>query len=84
MRPELERLHRIECHLQGRPQPVAAPAWEIQRLLDAELDTDAEAQRQLYAGIRQAGRRQLRRELDAIHKQLYPPRAGWLRRLLRW
>ena len=84
MRPELERLHRIECHLLGRPQPAAVPAWEVQRLLDTDLDADAETQRQLYAGIRQAGRRQLRRELSAIHEQLYPARESWLRRLLRW
>jgi len=84
MRPELDRLHRIEAQLLGQPQPAGAPDWQVQRLLDAELDADAQAQRQLYVGIRAAGRRQLRAELNAIHAQLYPSRPNWLRRLLSW
>ncbi len=78
MRLELARLHRIECHLLGQPQPADAPAWEVQVLLDAELAADAATQQQLYEGLRLAGRRQLRQELATIHHRLYGSApAGW-------
>jgi hypothetical protein len=75
MRPELERLQRIEAQLLG-PAPTAAD-WPLQLLLDPTLAADAEVQQQLYQGLRQAGRRQLRAELNAIHAQLYAPRQSW-------
>lgn len=81
MRPELARLQRIEQHLLG-PAPTAetAAAWQLQTLLDPELAADAAAQRRLYQGLHLAGRRQLRQELQHIHRQLYgPPSAGWWR-----
>jgi hypothetical protein len=67
MRPELERLRRLEEHLLG--ETALLP-------LDATLPADLDLQRQLYAGLRQAGRQQLRRELAAIHERLYGPAAG--------
>ena len=81
MRPELARLQRIEQHLLGpAPTAEAATAWQLQMLLDPELAADTEVQRQLYQGLHLAGRQELRRELQALHRQLYgPPSAGWLR-----
>ena len=81
MRPELERLQRIELHLLGSPCPAQANEWAVQQLLDAELEVDTEAQQRVYQGIYVAGRRQLRRELEAIHEQLYQPRPGRWRQL---
>jgi hypothetical protein len=86
MRPELERLQLIEQQLLGGPAALPAPEWHLRQLLDGDLAADAEAQRQLYHGLRRAGRQQLRHELARIHQQLYAPRASgwlaWLRR--RW
>jgi hypothetical protein len=49
------------------------------------LQADAEAQQQLYDGLRAAGRLQLRRELVGIHATLYPQRPGFgLQRLAAW
>ncbi|MCC3160656.1 hypothetical protein LJ737_25685 [Hymenobacter sp. 15J16-1T3B] len=80
MRPELARLQRIEQHLLGPVPAAEAPAWQLAQLLDPELAADAQAQQQLYRGLQLAGRQQLRRELQAIHHQLYgPASAGWLR-----
>ncbi|RAK70604.1 hypothetical protein [Hymenobacter edaphi] len=81
MRSELTRLQRIEQHLLGpAPTAEAAAAWQLERLLDPALAADAAAQQQLYQGLQRAGRRQLRQELQAIHRQLYgPPPGGWLR-----
>lgn len=84
MRPELERLRLIEQQLLNGPAALPAEAWHLRQLLDSELATDAEAQRQLYHGLRLAGRRQLRHELRLLHERLYAPRAinwpAWLRR----
>lgn len=81
MRPELTRLQRIEQHLLGpAPTAEAAAAWQLHTLLDPELTADAETQQRLYQGLRQAGRQQLRQELQTIHHQLYgPAAAGWWR-----
>ncbi len=71
MRPELERLHLIEQHLLGPTAPADVVGWEARLLLDPTLRADADAQRRLYAGIRAAGRRQLRQELTGIHQRLF-------------
>ncbi|OUJ73076.1 hypothetical protein [Hymenobacter crusticola] len=67
MRPELERLQRIEDHLLHQP----AADWYVQELVDADLAADTDLQRQLYQGLYVAGQQQLRRELAVIHQQLY-------------
>ena len=66
MRPELERLAALERHLR---EPAAAVAPPLP--LDPALAGDLAAQRQVYLALQQAGRQQLRRELAAIHQQLY-------------
>ncbi|SHI38320.1 hypothetical protein SAMN02745146_0716 [Hymenobacter daecheongensis DSM 21074] len=80
MRPDLHRLHWIEHHLLGHPTPAEAADWRTQQLVDAELAADTEIQRQLYQGLYQAGRQQLRWELDQIHARLQHSarRRGWL------
>lgn len=86
MRPELERLHLIEQQLLRGPAALPAAEWHLRQLLDGELAADAEAQQQLYHGLRLAGRQQLRHELKLIHERLYASHASgwlaWLRR--RW
>lgn len=72
MRPELERLRRIEQHLLG--PAGAVPAAYL--ALDAALPADAEAQRRVYEALHQAGQRQLRQELAAIHERLYGKEVG--------
>jgi hypothetical protein len=77
VRPELLRLARLEAHLLGGPPPPdTAAAWHLARLTDAEWDADAAALQTTYAGLRAAGRRQLRHELRALHHQLYGPAAS--------
>ena len=85
MRPELERLQLIEQQLLNGPAALPAAEWHLRQLLDGELTADTAAQRQLYYGLRLAGRQQLRRELRQLHAQLYaPPATGWLAWLRRW
>jgi hypothetical protein len=80
VRPELDRLHLIEQHLLGHPGPEDAAAWQVRLLLDPDLSIDTAAQQLAYDGLLMAGRRQLRRELTAIHLRLYGPERGpWSR-----
>jgi hypothetical protein len=81
MRPELERLQLIEQQLLNGPSALPAEDWTIRQLIDGELAADANIQRQLYHGLRLAGRQQLRQELRQIHARLYGGRWAWLRRL---
>ncbi len=81
MRPELERLHLIEQQLLNGPAALPAQDWNLRLLLDGELAADADAQRQLYHGLRRAGRQQLRHELQQIHARLYGGWRAWLRSL---
>ena len=80
MRPALERLRRIESHLLSPPSAAEAAHWHARQLLDPELATDTEIQRQLYQALHQAGRQQLRQELHLIHARLARAtrRRGWL------
>lgn len=85
MRPELERLRRIEQQLLHGPAAQPAAEWQLQLVLDPELQADTTAQQRLYAGLRAAGRRQLRGELAAIHARLYgPPLGAWPHRAAAW
>ena len=85
MRPELERLRRIEQQLLNGPAARPAAEWQLQLLLDPDLQTDAEAQQRLYEGLGAAGRRQLRSELATIHARLYGPTPGaWPQRAVAW
>lgn len=85
MRSELERLYLLEQQLLGGPAALAVEEWHVRQLLDGDLAVDAEVQQHLYQGLRLAGRQQLHRELKAIHKRLYAPRAAsWLTRLRSW
>jgi hypothetical protein len=81
MRPALERLQHIEHQLLGQPTAAQVQQWQVQLLTDPELAPDAQAQQQLYQALQQAGRQQLRRELDLIHARFSraEQRRGWLR-----
>ncbi|MDO7873264.1 hypothetical protein Q5H93_00860 [Hymenobacter sp. ASUV-10] len=84
MRPELDRLHLIEQQLLQTPAALPASEWHLRQLFDGELTADAALQRQLYHGLHQAGRQQLKRELRTIHTQLYgSPGPRWLAALRR-
>lgn len=81
MRPELERLQLIEQQLLNGPAALPAEDWHLRQLFDGELAADTQMQRQLYHGLRLAGRQQLRQELRQIHERLHTGRFAWLRRL---
>lgn len=75
MRAELERLQFVEAHVLTGAVPTAE--WAQRAQLDPELEVEAHAQRQLYRGLRAAGRQQLRHELAQIHERLYGGAAPW-------
>lgn len=80
MRPVLEHLRLLERHLRGQPTLAETAAWQLRLHQEPKLAAETAELRQLYAGLREAGRQQLRQELAAIHARLYPPRRrSWLR-----
>lgn len=82
MRPELERIYRIEQYLLGTLPACPTEEWAVQQVLDAELEADTQTQQLTYRALYAAGRRQLRQELQLIHEQLYAPRTSrwhWLK-----
>ncbi|UOQ73104.1 hypothetical protein [Hymenobacter cellulosilyticus] len=80
MRPVLERLQLIEHHLLGCPTAAEAAQWQVQLLTDPDLAADAATQQQLYQALHEAGRQQLRRELELIHSRFerQTRRRSWL------
>ena len=85
MRPALERLSLLEQQLLNGPAAQPAAEWQLRLLLDPDLQADMAAQQRLYAGLRAAGRRELRRELTGIHARLYGPLpSAWPHRAAAW
>ena len=79
MRPELERLRLIEDYLHQRLSPDQLADLQVRLLIEPDLYEELESQKQTYATLQAAGRRQLRGELEQIHQQLYGRKGyAWL------
>lgn len=62
---------QIEVHLQGTAQPGDALVFEAKLLLDNDLADKVIWQQKTYAAIQQFGRRQLKKEIEIAHQQLF-------------
>lgn len=71
MRPELEEIHVLEDFLHGQLPEEAAIEIEIRLLWDQAWKNKVELQRLSYQAIREAGRQQLRQELNTMHQKLF-------------
>jgi hypothetical protein len=71
MRPQLQELAYIDAYLHGSLPEEAQMEAEIRMLWDQEWKCNVQQQQLAYQGLRQAGRQQLRRELNAIHDRLF-------------
>jgi anti-sigma factor RsiW len=70
MRKELREIQHIEHYLSGRLSAEEARTFRIRLRTDRELQQQLARQTQTYRLIRQYARRQLRRELETIHRRL--------------
>ncbi|QCR24118.1 hypothetical protein [Pontibacter sp. SGAir0037] len=71
MRPELEEIKDLENYLQGHLSAEEELEIEIRLLWDQEWKQQVAQQQLSYSAIREAGRKHLRQELQAIHKRLF-------------
>ena len=71
MRPELEEIQLLEHYLSGRLGEEQEQELEIRLLWDQEWQQQVAQQQLAYRAIREAGRQQLRHELQAIHQKLF-------------
>jgi hypothetical protein len=61
----------IETHLRGTAQPGDALVFEAKLLLDNTLADKVLWQQKAYHTIQQFGRRQLKKEIEIVHQQLF-------------
>jgi hypothetical protein len=71
MRTSLIETQQIEAHLMGRSDPGDALVFEARLLLQAELREKLQWQQQTYKLIKKYGRDQLKKEIEAVHQQLF-------------
>ncbi len=71
MRPELEEIKQLEDYLKNNLPEEQTEDIEIRLLWDQNWKQALEQQKLAYQALRLAGREQLRKELKAIHHQLF-------------
>lgn len=71
MRAELEEIKHLEAFLQGKLPKEEELSIEIRMLWDQAYKQQVTQQQLSYQAIREAGRKQLRQELQTIHKRLF-------------
>lgn len=71
MRPELEELKTLEAFLHGKLPGEQEQDIEIRLLWDQPWQQQVAAQQLAYKAVHDAGRNQLRQELQAIHQRLF-------------
>lgn len=71
MSPSLRNIALLEAYLQKQLPPETAEQVRIRLLKDTKLADQLEQQQQTYRLIRQSGRRQLKRELEHLHSDLF-------------
>ncbi|MES2808488.1 MAG: hypothetical protein V4619_07680 [Bacteroidota bacterium] len=62
---------QIEIHLQGTAHPGNALVFEARLMLDNTLADKVIWQQKTYGVIQQYGRRQLKKEIEQLHQQLF-------------
>jgi len=85
MRTSLIETQQIEAHLMHLSEPGDALVFEARLLLEPELSDKMRWQKETYTIIRQYGRDELKKEIEAVHQQLFtePKHAGFRQKIMR-
>ena len=85
MRTSLIDTQQIEAHLMHLSEPGDALVFEARLLLEPELSDKMRWQKETYTIIRQYGRDELKKEIEAVHQQLFtePKHAGFRQKIMR-
>lgn len=86
MRPSLRDIQILEAYLRGQLPPEEADNIRQRLLLEPELYAQLQQQKRTYRLIRLSGRGRLKRELDAIHQELFNSRQhlSWREKILSY
>lgn len=71
MRKSLNELQQIEAYLRFKLDEQERQNFQIRMLLDPALQKEVDLQEQAYAHIKEYGRNKLKKELQAIHENLF-------------
>lgn len=71
MMTSLNETKRNEDYLLGKLLPNEALLFDVQLLIDEELEANVKSQQKSYEIIRQYGRVQLKKELEAVQQKLF-------------
>ena len=71
MRTSLIETEQIEAHLLQISNPGDALVFEAKLLLQPELQEKVQWQKETYNIVRRYGRDQLKKEIEAVHQQLF-------------
>lgn len=79
MRKSLHDIEKLEAYIEGRLSPAEAEKMRTDLLLHPSTYRDWLSQRETYALVQAAGRKQLKTELQAIHLSLIqdPTKQKW-------
>jgi hypothetical protein len=84
MRTSLNELKQIEDHLLGLNAPEDALVFEAKMILDTNLRSNVLLQQRTYSLVQQYGRKQLKAEIEAVHRQIFtnPSQQGFVNKIL--
>ncbi|HVW15400.1 MAG TPA: hypothetical protein VHB54_16330 [Mucilaginibacter sp.] len=71
MKTSLSETERIEAHLLRLSEPGDKLVFEARLLLEPELRDKMHWQQKTYALVKKYGREELKKEIEAIHQQLF-------------
>ncbi|MEO6151405.1 MAG: hypothetical protein ABIN95_07130 [Mucilaginibacter sp.] len=71
MRTSLNNIQLTEEYLFGLLPAGDKLLFDANRLLNTELDNNVSAQQQTYILVQQYGRKQLKAEMETVHRQLF-------------
>lgn len=81
----LREVKTIDMYLNGKIDPASSLVFEARLLIDPVLATRVAYQRKLYKLIRRSGRREIKTEVERIHRKLFsdPSKADFQKEIFK-
>ena len=72
----LREVKKIDLYLREKMDPASRLVFEAELLVMPSLASKVACQRKLYSLIKQSGRREMKREVEQIHRKLFSDPSG--------
>jgi hypothetical protein len=81
----LREIKKVDAYLQGKLDPASFLIFEAQLLIDPAFAMRVECQRRLYRLIKLAGRRELKKDVERLHRHFFsdPSKADFREEILK-